>query len=383
MRASTIAAGALGALTIAGVAYTAIAIAGVRAFRKRAANAKTGGTPPVTVLKPLHGDEPHLLENLNSFCNQDYPEFQVVFGAADAADPALQVARAVAAAHPQLDIAVAGGNAKPAANPKIGNLLGIAERARHDIILIADSDIRVGPGYLRAVMACFDDPQVGAVTCIYGGIPGESLASELGAMQINEHFAPSVMVADLLEPLTYCFGATMAVRRPVLERIGGLDALADHLADDYLLGKLVTQTGARIALAPYCVQTTVADESLQQLWLHERRWNRAVLEHRPAGYAGAAVTYALPIATAFAAFAGTPFSIGVLAVAAALRMWLRVEATSAFALEPARRAWLIPVRDALSVAGWFGAFWGKRVRWKSDDYRLKAGGRMAAGTKEM
>ena len=384
MRAEGAAAALLGTLAAAGVVYTAAALVRVRAFRKHAqAAAGARGGVPVTVLKPLHGDEPQLFENLRSFCDQEYPEFQIVFGAADPADPALDAARAVRRAFPHLDIEIVAGNAKPASNPKIGNLLGIVDRARYDVIAIADSDIRVGPRYLHAVASCFRDSGTGAATCIYGGIAGNSLASRLGAMQINDHFAPSVTVARLVEPLTYCFGATMAFRRSALESAGGLEAVADRLADDYLLGKLVSEAGYRVALAPYAVQTTVADDTPAQLWLHERRWNRAVLEHRPGGFAGTAVTYALPFAALFAATARTPLSAGMLALAAALRLGLHVQARAAFAPQTPLTPWLIPVRDALSLAAWFGSFWGKRVRWKSGEYRLSAGGRMAAGTKEL
>jgi ceramide glucosyltransferase len=374
---------AAGAGAFAGIAYTALAIARVRAFHKAALARDARSSTPVSILKPLHGEEPQLFENLCSFCEQDYGTYQIIFGAADPADPAVAIARAVAARYPHLDIEIVTGNARPAGNPKIGNLLGMIDRARYPLVTIADSDIRVGPAYLHAVAACFDDPQVGAATCAYGGISGASFASRLGAMHVNDQFAPSVMVAGAVEPLTYCFGATMAVRVDVLERIGGLQALADHLADDYLLGKRVSGAGFRVALAPYAVQTLVSDDTLAALWRHEFRWSRAILGQRPAGYIGSVVTFALPFAAAFAAAARSPISIAVLGLAATLRVVLHYEAGRTFAPGTARRPWLIPVRDLFGLAVWTGAFFGKRVRWKTDEYHLEAGGRMAAGTKEM
>lgn len=374
---------AAGAGAIAGIAYTAIAIARVRAFRMNASRGTPRSTAPVTILKPLHGDEPHLFENLCSFCDQDYGAFQVIFGAADPADPALDVARAVAARFPEREIEIVAGNAAAAGNPKIGNLLGMIGHARYPLIAIADSDIRVGRSYLHAVASCFDDAHVGAATCIYGGIPGASAASRLGAMHINDQFAPSVMVAGALEPLTYCFGATMAVRRDVLERIGGLQTLAGHLADDYLLGKRVTQAGYRVALVPQPVQTTVCDDTLSELWRHERRWSRAILGERPAGYLGSIVTYALPLAAMFTLASRTPLSAIVLASAAAMRVALHFESRRAFAPQTPPSPWLIPLRDCFGLAVWASAFFGKRVYWKSDRYQLEAGGRMAPGTKEM
>lgn len=374
---------AAGAGAVAGIAYTFIAIARVRAFRLSASRCAGRSTVPVTILKPLHGDEPQLFENLCSFCNQEYGSFQVLFGAADPADPALKVARAVAARFPEREIEIVAGNSRPAGNPKIGNLLGMIPHARYPLIAIADSDIRVGRSYLHAVASCFDDPGVGAATCIYGGIPDASPASRLGAMHINDQFAPSVMVANALEPLTYCFGATMAVRRDVLERIGGLETLAEHLADDYLLGKRVTEAGYRVALVPYAVQTTVSDDTLPELWRHERRWSRAILGARPAGYIGSIVTYALPLSAIFAIASRTPLSVIVFAAAAALRAMLHFEGRRAFAPQTAACPWLIPLRDCFGLAVWASSFFGKRVHWNADQYQLEAGGRMAAGTKEM
>lgn len=374
---------ALAAGTLAGIAYTAIAISRVRRFRKTAHAYERRSSVPVSILKPLYGNEPQLFENLCSFCDQDYPAYEVVFGIADPADPALDIARAVARRFPGRDIAIVSGNAKPAANPKIGNVLGMIDRARHPLIVIADSDIRVGRTYLHAVASSFEDPEIGAATCIYGGLPGVPLASLLGAMQINEQFAPSVLVASALEPLTYCFGATMAIRREVLARIGGLEAVAEHLADDYLLGKLVAQAGYRVELVPYAVQTTVADGTLLALWRHESRWARTISGQRPAGYAGSVVTYALPMAAAFAFAARTPFSAAVLLVAAALRVWLHFEGRAAFAPQTPAAPWLIPLRDLFGAAVWLNGFFVKRVRWKGDAYHLDAGGRMAAGSKEM
>lgn len=372
-----------GAGAIAGIGYTALAIWRIRAFRKTSASPPRSTVIPVTILKPLCGNEPHLFENLCSFCDQDYAEFQIVFGAQDPADPALEVARAVKARFPDRDIEIVAGNGKPSANPKVGNLLGLIGSARHPLIVIADSDIRAGRNYLQTVAACFADPQIGAATCPYGGVASASIPSQLGAMYVNDQFMPSVMVATAIEPLTYCFGATIAVRAGVLRRIGGLEALADHLGDDYYLGKLVTQAGYRIALVPYAVQTTVADEHVSALWKHELRWARTILKQRPAGYAGSIVTYALPFATLFALAARTPPAYAALALAATLRTWLHYEAAAAFSPQTRPAPWLIPLRDSFGVAVWLASFFGKRVLWKSDAYQVGSGGRMAVGPKEM
>ena len=370
-------AGAALLCTAAGLAYTAMAIVQTRRFRDRTTRRRPRFTVPVTVLKPLHGDEPFLHANLASFCEQDYRDYQVIFGAADANDPALEVARRVAREHPQCDIQIIAGRAQKANNPKIGNLLGMIGAAKHSLIVIADSDIRVGRDYLQAVASCFADERVGAATCIYGGVPNDTFPSQLGAMFVNDQFAPSVLVARALEPLTYCFGATMAVRADVLARIGGLQALADHLGDDYLLGNLVTKAGYRVELCPYVVQTDVTERDMRSLWLHELRWARTIRTARPAGYAGSILTYVLPFSILFALLSRSPVAAAaVVALAATMRVLLHEEAQKTFAPMTGTRLRLLPVRDSLSVWVWCAAFLGRRVAWRGDRYCINGDGRM-------
>jgi ceramide glucosyltransferase len=372
---------AVGALAFlaaaAGIAYTAFAIKRVRQFRNSARHQPCGFTPPVTVFKPLHGDEPHLYENLRSFCDQEYPDFQIIFGANDSNDPALDVARRLQREFTGRDIAVVAGAPARVRNPKVANLIAMSERAHVAIRNEKDRMTRAGRDYLREVVAPFAGDGVGAVTCIYGGTPNPSTASQLGAMHVNDHFAPSVLVATGIEPLTYCFGATMAVRREILENAGGFDALGDRLGDDYALGRLVAASGHRVELSRYVVHTTIADDDLETLWLHELRWARTIFSQRPAGFAGSIVTYALPLAIAFAALAPSALAFFTLTVAAVLRTILHFEGRKTFAPDVRATPWLIPVRDLLSVAVWVTAFLGKRVRWRNSRFEVKAGGQMA------
>lgn len=370
--------------TAAGAAYTLFAIAQMRRFRASQPDA----APPahaegITVLKPLHGDEPLLYENLSSFCRQHYSEFQIIFGTADPHDSAVATARRVQRDHPGCDIEVVAGSDARANNPKIANLMGMLPHAKHPIVLIADSDIRVGCAYLQFVAAGFSDPRAGAVTCIYGGIPDTSLASQLGAMFVNETFSPSVLVARALEPLTYCFGATMAVRRNVLDQIGGLRALGEHLGDDYMLGNLVTRAGYSVVLSPYVVHTTVHERSLRSLWQRELRWGRTIRAARPAGYAGTLVTNLLPFAIAYAFLCRRPIA-GIMAVTAAAlsRATLHKEARKTFAPYTQANPSLIPVRDALTLGVWCATFLGRGVAWRGDRYSTTADGRMVGGTDE-
>ncbi|HWT05681.1 MAG TPA: glycosyltransferase, partial [Xanthomonadales bacterium] len=254
--------------TLASIAYTAVAISRLRAFSRRPKRQSTR-RPAITILKPVAGVEPRLAENLRSFCTQDYPDFEVVLGILDPADPALPIIRAVAAEHAGRTTVVVGNGVAEYRNPKIATLAAMMPRARHALLVIADSDMEVGPDYLDAVAAAFDDADVGAATCIYRGEPADDgLASRLGAMWISEQFAPSALVASAIEPLTYCFGATMAIRRDVFDGIGGLRSLGAQLADDHALGRVVTESGRRVALARYVVATTVAESGLRALLLH-------------------------------------------------------------------------------------------------------------------
>lgn len=368
---------ASGALAAASVAYGALALARTRAFARRVPAAPRA-TPSISVLKPLHGDEPLLAAKLRSFCAQDYPDFEVIFGARDAADPALAVARAVAAEFPERRVQVAAGyDAPPYANPKARTLAGIVPLARGAILAVVDSDMRVDPGWLRALAAAFDDPRVGAATCLYRGVPADpGLPSQLGALFNHGQYAPSVLVAEALGPVRFTFGSTMAVRREVFGAIGGLDALGAHVADDARLGELVAEHGFRVALVPYVVENIVAEPTLGALVAHELRWARTHRVLRPAAYAGLALTYPLPLALLHLALARTPGAVALAGAALALRYALAASAQRAFGVREPLRAELVPLRDALGLAIWAAAFLSRDVAWRGEELRLAGDGRL-------
>ncbi|HEX5275928.1 MAG TPA: bacteriohopanetetrol glucosamine biosynthesis glycosyltransferase HpnI [Candidatus Rubrimentiphilum sp.] len=364
------------ALTAAGLAYSAGEVVGMRRFRSRPAR-PVQAQPAVTILKPLHGDEPQLYENLRSFCKQSYPRYQVIFGSRDERDPALEVARRLVREFPDVDLCVvAGGPAPHCANPKVENLQGMIGQAKHGILVVADSDIRVGADYLSAVAGAFADPDVGAATCLYAGVPSEGYIPELGAAILNERFMPSVLVALMIEPLEYCFGATMAVRRDVLDTVGGFAALGAHIADDFMLGKLVTGAGFKVALCPYVVRMTVADADIETLWSHHLRWQRTVLAARPRGFAGSLITYNVPLAAISALLTGAPVARAMLAAAIVARVVVHGEARKTFAPEVELSPWLIPAADAFAFATWLGAFFTKEVTWRGDRFTIAADGRL-------
>jgi ceramide glucosyltransferase len=373
---------ALGA-ALASAGFAAFALQRLALFERRAHGA-AGATnraprPAVTIFKPAHGDEPGLEENLASFCAQDYPDFDVVFGTLDPADPALNVMRRVAARYPDRTSVVSGDGVARHRNPKMATLQPMISRARGDIVVIADSDMRVGPGYLHAIVAPFDDPRTGAVTCVFHGEPADrGVASALAAMAITEQFMPSALVANAVEPMTYCFGSTMAVRRDVLEAIGGIHALGDRLADDYALGGLVVAHGYRIQLSPYVVTNVVSEPGLRHLVEHELRWARTIRGVRFVSYTGLILTYPLPLALINLAVARKRRrALALVVLAAGLRATLHERANRTFRTRRRPAVWLIPVRDALGVVIWALGLFGRHVRWRDEDYRMSGGGRLA------
>jgi ceramide glucosyltransferase len=332
--------------------------------------------PPVSILKPLHGAEPGLYENLRSFVEQDYPTVQVVLGVGDRKDTALPVADALIPNLPAADIAIVFDPPVRGSNLKVANLENMLTAARHRILVIADSDMRVDPHYLDAVTAPLHDPLVGLVTCLYEGVPTGGVWSELGALHINFGFFPGALVAALLGIGHGCFGATIALRRDILERIGGFAKLRDELADDRRIGDLVRAQGLAVMLSRYIVEARVSEPSLASLWGHELRWARTVRAITPAGFAGSVLAH--PVALAALGAAASRFaltSILLLVVSCLLRWGTSWVIASAIGFATAR-LWLLPARDLLSFAVFVASFFGRRVSWRDQHFRVDASGRM-------
>lgn len=373
--------GALGLLALS-AAYAVLAIACVLAFRRRV-NAAVAGTeqPPVTILKPLCGLEDGLADNLRSFCRQDYGRFQIVFGVRDSDDPAITVAEAIMSEFPDHDISLVVNSRTIGRNLKIGNLANMFPTARHDILVIADSDMRVGEDYLKAVVAPFARHDVGAATCLYSGSGRGGLASRLGAMFINDWFLPSALIPATFGKLSFCFGATMAVRRDVLEAIGGFEALAGFLADDYKLGRLVAERQREIALVPYIVENVIAEESLSSLFNHEIRWARTIRSVRPYGYAFSIVTEVLTIAlfaaiSVYIATGSAVLGAAPLLGALALRLGLHYAVWATVGGRGVHAPWLVPVRDLLSFAVRVASYGSNTVLWRKQVLTVRSNSRI-------
>jgi len=372
------------ALAVASTVYWCYALGCVARFRRRPPPAATA-LPPVTVLKPLCGAHPALYESLRSFCEQDYPDVQVLFGVRDPADPAIEVAHRLMDEYRARHLKLVVNERDVGANPKVSNLANLYESAEHDVVVIADSDIRVGPGYLRAVVAPLADPRVGLVTCLYrAGGTGRGWGA-LARLFIDEWFFPSAVVSATGGTMRHAFGATLALRRRALEAIGGFPAVGAYLADDYMLGARIAAHGGRVVLSPYIVETRVVEESFAALFFHELRWSRTMRAVRPVGYFLAALTYgfvwsALALAVSGAAWpavAATGAHAAVrLAVHRAAHRTLSRAGTRSEGVRRYASLAMLPVRDLLSLVLWAAAFTGRTVRWGRHRFVIDLLGRL-------
>jgi len=360
------------------IVYSVLALLRVVLFRLPE---KSDGTftPPLTLLKPVCGLEPEpvLYDCLRTFCEQDYPNYQIVFGVRRADDPAVAVIERLLRETPHSDASLVVDGRVYGANRKLSNLTNMYESARHDILVSADADGRVRPEYLRSVVAPFANSKVGALTCLYVGKPQRGAWSALGADFINDVILPSVLMALAFDKLRFLFGNTMAVRRKVLEEIGGFRGLTTYLADDYLIGRRVSDRGLDVRLASYVVETVISEPSLSSLFAHELRWGRTFRTVRPAGWTLSVLTDTTVWALLFLLLsAGQPLSIGLFAAAAVLRLGLHKTVRRRFGIDGPDPLWLVPVRDVLSFAVRMASLFGRSLVWKKERFFVVPSGHL-------
>jgi ceramide glucosyltransferase len=337
--------------------------------------------PPVSILKPLKGVDPEIWESFCSHCEQEYPEFQLIFGVSDLADPAVEVVRKLQAKYPKLPIELIVCDRVLGANIKVSNLAQMLPAARYELLVVNDSDIRVPADYLRKVIAPLADASVGLVTCLYRGVAcptaRPTLGSRLEALGISTDFVPGVLSARFLEKgLHFGLGSTLAFRRRDLEAIGGFEALLDYLADDYELGRRIASTGKKVELSAATVTTFLPAYTLRQFFRHQLRWSRTIRDARRWGYVGLLFTFGLPWAllTLLAAH-GAAWAWALFALTFAAR--LAVGFVAAVVVLHERQAlsniFLLPLRDLIAPLVWAASFMGNRIHWRGDVFDLKDG----------
>jgi ceramide glucosyltransferase len=366
------------------LAYGLISLFCARAFFNRG-KTTSDHTPPVTIIKPVKGVDAESYENFASFCRQDYPRFQIIFAAASPADPSIPVIEKLTSDFPALDIDLVVDDRIYGPNYKVCNLINAFPKARHDIIIVCDSDIRVEERYLREVCAPFADSCVGLVTSLYLSSAIHGAASALEAMGFTAEMVPNVMVAVKMEGLSFALGASMAVRRDALEKIGGFPALVDYLADDYQLGNKVYRAGWRLALSDYFVESVMHREDLATVLSRQLRWARTMRVSRPGGYFASGITQPFPAALLALAVSGFTSAGVVAAIILYTARCLTALVFSRLYLRDGvfpRWLWLLPIRDMLAFVTWVLAFTGQKVSWRGHFFRLLPGGKIVELTEK-
>jgi ceramide glucosyltransferase len=363
------------AAALCALAYYLICLWSALGISRQKEPVATGPLPPVSVLKPLRGAEPELYQALLSHCTQDYPEYEVLLGVGDPADPAVPVAEQLAHEFPGRVRLVVCAEVL-GTNRKVSNLIQMLAQARHAHVLINDSDIHVAPDYLRRIFAHFEDPAVGLVTSLYRGHASPTLGSRLEVLGISTDFIPGVLAARQLEGVHFGLGCTLALSRRALDGIGGLQPLADFLADDYELGYRLAKSGMRVVLSKLVVETHMPAYSLGGFFQHQLRWARTVRHSRPASYFGMALSFGQTWALAALVLSRfAPWAWSLLGITVLLR-WVVALVVGAEVLsdrQVLRAFWLIPLRDFLSVLVWLGSYAGRRIHWRGDEFILDKG----------
>ena len=364
-------------LTIASCVFWLVACWCVREFARERSAVRSHFSPPVSVLKPVSGLDHQAYANFRSFCEQDYPGYEILFGMQNADDPVLPVLDRLRREFPHLNIQVV--TAEPmGANEKVSNLQAMVSAAHHDILVLSDSDMRVTPDYLRQVVEPLGDESNGLVTCLYRGEEATSLASAFEALYDGSTYMPEATVAARLIRLPVAFGSTMALRRKDLERIGGFAAIMDYLADDYELAARIMGLGKRVVLAPYVVPNILGAESWRQVWNREVRWVRCIRASRPLEYPGLLLSFTPPLAIATATVMGFDVVGRNLIVMALLVRWGTAWLISGYLGDTLMRRMLpwLPLRDLMTFAVWCAGVVSRDVEWRGRRFRVQADGRL-------
>lgn len=368
--------------TLASTVFLGLAL--VAAWRYRAAVRAEhwpGATPPVSVLKPLHGREERLRENLAGYFAQDYPDYELLFCARSENDAGLDIARALAAEHPRVRVRFLTCGDPPFANAKVHSLATMAEAAAAEILILSDSDVPAAPDYVRIVSAPLREARVGAVTCLYRGLPVADFWARLEGLGMTVEMSAGVLIARMLEGMKFALGPTLALRKDVLAAIGGLRQFGDFCADDFLIGNLTAKAGYEVLLSAHVIDHQAGDRGLWQSFSHQARWMRSTRYSRPKGHFGTGLTFAVPfglLGLLGGWLAGYPaLGAGLFAWSLLNRVVLALVIGGTLGDRRAvTGAWLYPLRDLLGFFVWLASYAGNELVWRGERYRLALGGRM-------
>ena len=338
--------------------------------------------PPVTLLKPVCGMEPGLEEHLTTFFEQQYPSYEIIFGARHDDDPALEVARRISSRYPSVPVTIVTSGEPWRPNAKVCSLVKMYERASHDYLIISDSDVRVEPNYIAEVVQPLLKPHNGMVTCLYRGRPTGGVWSSLEALGMSVEMTSGAIVANLIEGMKFALGPTMAIRRDALDAIGGFEPLADYCADDYVMGRDVAESGRLVVMSHHVIDHVVINRNFTCSMRHQIRWMKSTRFSRRAGHLGTILTFAMPFGLLGLIAAGALHSwalgFAMLATAYMNRVVMAVVAGWGVVRDPqaVRMAWLYPVRALMGFLFWCASYAGRVIVWRGDHYRLEEHGRM-------
>ena len=375
--------------TLTSTIFLFMVMAAAVRYRRRARQARIAAAavlesslPKVTVLKPVHGMEPRLEQNLETFFQQDYPDFEIIFGAREADNAALQVAEKVRARYPHVKSRIVLSGMPVWPNAKVFSLDRMIAASSNDYLVISDSDVEVAPDFLRNVIPPLLDPAVGLVTCPYRGIPAHDFWSSLEAMGMSIEMPSGVMVADMMEGMRFAMGAVMATRRDALEKIGGIGATADYYSDDFVLGNEIWAAGFKVILSHEIVGHVLVPRTFQQTFGDQLRWMKSTRYSRPKGHVGSGLTFAMPFGVLGLIAAGAlgSWTLGILLLMAAFFNRVAQSVVVGWGVIGDSRAlrycWLYPARDLMGFLIWLASFTSRTFLWRGEIYRFDDGGKI-------
>jgi ceramide glucosyltransferase len=364
-------------LAAAPLVYYALAtLAALRFFKRARVRVLPEYTPPVSVLKPVRGVDFGSYENFASFCRQEYPDYEILFAVNDAADPAVPLIRRIIADFPRREIRLLVGGEQLGANRKVNKLARLAREARSEVLVLTDGDVRVAPRFLREVVAPLSDRKTGAATSFYRGIAEKNLGAQIEAIGASSDFFAGVLMAAWTEGITFALGASIGTTKQWLAKIGGFEAIADALADDYELGHRIAKAGGEVVLSRETVWTMYPAQTLRSFWDHQVRWARTVRLCRPLSYIGLLFTQGLPWALLAAVVAPAKWIAGAYLLAYAVLRFAMAWTVGIWGVGDEvlrQKIWLVPLRDAIHFVVWLASFGSNRIRWGNVDYVIGQG----------
>ncbi len=368
-------------IVLGGCVVCLLTVSAAVRFRRRKRQSTVAGParPGISVLKPLAGGEPEIEQNIRSFFEIDYPNYEILFAACEDGDPALQVARKLSRQYPSISVKILTTGDPPYPNAKVFSLQTMAAAARHGLLVISDSDIRVDADCLAVIASEFSSAKVGVVTCPYRAAPGPSFWSLLEALGMNGEFWGGILLAEMLAPMDFAVGPTMAISRDCLNAVDGFESVQEYLAEDFVLGRKARAMGFDVRLSRNVVEHHIGADRFAANFRHRFRWNRSTRRSRPWGYIGQVFMNPLPWALLAVPLSGiAQWSLWLLGVCVFLRLAALVAVGFMILGDrlTLRYFWLIPLQDIAALVVWFGAFFGNTVTWRGLRFHLTADGKL-------